>query len=486
MKQNTGLFSKHVLGQITAIFFVQASSASAFAVFYSGLSIYLTKNRYFSQETASVITGLFLSLNYLLPLIGGIVANRLISYKNLYLIGMIISFFGCISLLFNNLYIGLSLFLMGSLSNVCLSIFLTQLFSIDQKEQRRVAFIWNYIGMNIGFMGGYLFTGFSTFFNNYFYLFFAMSLLVLISLILAIFFIKEPKMNVTINKSITHQITTMLPIIVMLVSIINFAFHYASNLHCIVTALTIILFSLIMLYALRNTKGIEKINLIKFIYFSIASIIFWSFYMLTPIAIMQLIETSVQKKLFNINFAPQWFTNVNSFVILIFAPVLTVIAKNKKIFSDTSHYFTVGFLFACFAFVTMASGLYFSSETSKLSPLIILGYLISLTIGEIFISPISDTFIGEYIQESLRGLMTGAERVAICIGVLFATSISNTFIFPYINKSGLTLENSIKLTHLFFPVSCLFFILAFAVIPIMRNKQLYLVKKQPQEFACAD
>ena len=50
------------IGQITAIFFIQASSSAAFAVFFSGLSLYLTQQEYFTKEAATVITGVFLSV----------------------------------------------------------------------------------------------------------------------------------------------------------------------------------------------------------------------------------------------------------------------------------------------------------------------------------------------------------------------------------------------------------------------------------------
>ncbi|MDR3490817.1 MAG: MFS transporter [Gammaproteobacteria bacterium] len=469
---NKQLDRKDVRGQIISIFFIQITSTISFAVFYSGLSIYLTQNQFFSKESASLVTGLFLSINYFLPLIGGIIANHFISFKKLYVIGTISNFIGCLLLINNNLYLGLSLFLMSSVSNVCLNIFLTQLFTINQKIQRRVAFIWNYVGMNLGFMLGYFLTGFSTITNSYFYLFILMSFLVVLSLILTIIFIKEPKVSSRISKSAWHQIMIGAFIIILLVAVIDMLFHYANVMHNFITGFTIIMFCLIMYYALTKSRHDQKQNLIKFIYFSLLTIIFWTFYMLTPIAIMQLIENSVQRNLFNIYFAPQWFTNINSVVILVFAPILTMLIKSKKIFNDSENYFTIGFLFVFFGFVLMTLGLYSSIGLAKLSSLSVLGYLVCLTFGELFISAIGDSFIGELIQESLRGLMTGVARVNICIGVLLASTIGNEFVLPYINKGGLSVESSIKLVQFFFIASCLFLLLACLVPLILRNKRV--------------
>ena len=167
-------FNKNsVVGQIVAIFFIEISSAAAFAVFFSGLSLYLTQKEVHSEYSATLITGLFLSLNYFLPLVGGSIANYLISCKKLYCLGTALSLFGCIILaLGNNLYLGLSLFLMSSLvTNVCLKMFITELFDESQVKQRIAAFMWSYVGMNAGFLLGYFISGYSTNHNSYTYLF---------------------------------------------------------------------------------------------------------------------------------------------------------------------------------------------------------------------------------------------------------------------------------------------------------------------------
>lgn len=462
-------FQKEVFGQIAAIFFIQASSTTAYAVFYSGLSIYLTQHKLFSQELAATITGLFLSLNYCLPLIGGVLANRIISYKTLYLLGTLLSLTGCLLLAYSGyLYISLALFLMGSLVNVCLNMFLTQLFSLEQKTERRIAFIWNYIGMNLGFMLGYFFTGFSVISNSYFYLFIAMSILVLISLTLASLFIKEPKFNSKINKPVTFQIATCLFIISCLIIIIDMFFYYASILHNSILLSTFLIISLIMFYALKKSRTEEKKNLHKFMFFSILAIVFWTFYMLTPIAMMQIIEHAVQRKVLGINLAPQWIVNIDSLIILMFAPILaTILRKNKMFFNNSYNYFVTGFLFSGCGFLFLFAGIYFIFEAYMPLPFM-LGYLISITIGEIFISPASNALIGELIQEPLRGLMTGAWGMNICIGGLLASSIANKFILPYLNINGFTTSSSVTLQHVFLSIGGFLIFLA-AIILIKFN-----------------
>jgi len=466
-----GFFNKGALGQVTAIFFIQASSAIAFAVFFSGLSIYLTENKNFPQGTASLITGLFLSLNYFLPLIGGFIANRYMSYKNLYYLGTLFSFVGCLLLAWDHLYIGLALFLVGSLVKVCLNLFLTQLFSPDETVQRKIAFMWNYIGMNLGFMLGYLLTGFSTISNNYFYLFLIMSVFVVLALVLTMLFIKEPKLASPVEKSTGIQYTLGLLIFSTLVLVIELLFHRVQQIHALITFSAITAFGFIILYAIKKTEGVEREKIIKFFGFSLLSIGFWTCYMLTPIALMQLIDKDVNRMIWGVNFAPQWLANVEPLVILFFAPTLTIFMKKKVFFKKSLDYFYAGFIFTLCGFLLMALGLF---TTSKQIPLfVMLGYLVFLTLGEIFISPASDALLGEYVKEDLRALFTGASRVILCIGALLATSITNSFILPYIGSNGLVRQNIVQLENFFFVGGGLLIILTILIRIIINNKGLF-------------
>lgn len=480
---NTKIFKHEQTTQIIAIFFIQMCSATTFAVFYSGLSLFLTKNKLFSQESAAIFTGLFLSLNYFLPSIGGIIAHRYISYKKLFYLGTFLSFIGCL-LLANGgfLFLGLSFFLMKSLVNVCLSMFVTQLFTTEQSKERRIAFLWNYIGMNSGFMVGFLLTGFSSLSNNYYYLFLFMSVLVLISLVLTWRFIKEPVLKRPISIPVLSQVSASLVIMFLLILSIYLLFSYAGIMHIYVTVASLLTLSLLIYFGLKKSNFMERRNLYKFISFSLMAIIFWTFYMLTPVAIMQLIENGVQRSVFGITLAPQWLINIDSIIILIFAPLLTVIIKksksNKAFFSHSSNYFSTAFLFAFLGFVILGVGLHLSIGEPTLPLWAILGYLILITTAEIFIAPVSNALVGELIQEPLRGIMTGAWSMDIGIGGLLATTIANAFILPNINKNGLTVQNNVHLQHVCIWASSL--LLVFAIMILLSSGKL----KTKEEGAC--
>jgi POT family proton-dependent oligopeptide transporter len=478
------IVKKNILGQIITIFFVQASSTIGYAIFYSGLSIYLTQNKHYSHQASAVVTGLFLSLNYFLPLIGGFMADRTITYKNLYYLGTLSSLAGCLLLISNHfLHLAFALFLIGSLSNVCLKMFVTQLFTREQNNERRAAFTWNYVGMNVGFMIGYFLTGFSTLSNNYHYLFILMACAKVISLIITFLFIHENKPG---QVEVTFQtITANAATIFILVLIINFLFDYAEYIRSWLVIASLVALAGVMSFSFNGSGREEKQKLLQFITFSTMSILFWSVYFLTPIAIMQLINQYVQKTVFGIIIAPQWFGNINSMAILIISPVLSILFKknnrqnNRNYLNQTGLYFSVSFFFAFVGFAILWVGLTCFSDSGKIPALFIVSYLLALTIGEILIYPATSALVGELIKEPLRGIMTGLDSITLALGGLIASIIASNFILPNVDGSnrlsGQIDVQNIQVENTFLILSIILFVAAVVNLYITtKHTKLYV------------
>lgn len=475
--ENSLIKNKNIIGQITAIFFTQASSAAAYAVFFSGLSLYLTQEELFTKEAATVITGLFLSLNYFLQLIGGMIANRIITYKKLYCLGSAVSVGGCILLSYAvNLKVGLALFLMSSLvTNVCLNMFITKLFREDQVNERRIAFIWNYVGMNLGFLIGGFLSGYYTILNSYSHLFMIMSVLSVVSMILTIAFIKTNEVDSFVKKSTLYQFGVTSLIMAGLVTFIVALFSYASISQKYMTVLSVALLGGLIQYAFKKSGSVEKKKFLQYTFYSGIAIVFWTIYMLTPMAFMQIIQNDVQHTIFGITFAPQWFVNIDSIVILMIAPQLAFLLKRQTSSSKrplgTLGYFALAFLFTTAAFLFLLLGLSSFIDHAMLPVWGILGYLILLTVGEIFISPIGNSLIGEIIPESMRGLMTGAWSMNIGIGGLLASVIANRFILPYVDKNGLVGSNLVQFQNIIIIISLMLVLLTTALYLFRRSSK---------------
>ena len=61
---------------VTPLYFIQIFSTFSFAILYSSLTLYLTKELELSNTAANGIVGLFLAFNYILHLIGGLIGGR--------------------------------------------------------------------------------------------------------------------------------------------------------------------------------------------------------------------------------------------------------------------------------------------------------------------------------------------------------------------------------------------------------------------------
>lgn len=161
---------------LISLYFIQAFSTFSYAILYSSLSLYLTKQLGFSSLTSNSIVGLFLVFNYALHLLGGVIGGSYLSNRSLFLITTVLKSIGILFLAWSQsamLYIGLSLFLVGcGLNTTCYNSLLTQLF--DSEDNRRdKAFFWSYSAMNIGFFAGYIISGFYDHSNYYDDLFWA-------------------------------------------------------------------------------------------------------------------------------------------------------------------------------------------------------------------------------------------------------------------------------------------------------------------------
>lgn len=140
----------------------QLFSTVSYAVLYSTLVLFMTQALGFSATKASAVMGVFAAFNFGLHLLGGYMGGRLVSYRVLFLIGMVLQVIACIILTTpttEHLYIALALFLTGSGLNVpCINMMLTQQFTAEDAG-RETAFFWNYAGMNVGFFLGFTVAG---------------------------------------------------------------------------------------------------------------------------------------------------------------------------------------------------------------------------------------------------------------------------------------------------------------------------------------
>lgn len=252
---------------VTPLYFIQAFSTFSFAILYSSLSLYITKQLGLSNTVSNSIVGLFLAFNFVLHLVGGLMGGRYLSNRALFFITTIIQSLGILFLIFSQastLYLGLSLFLVGcGLNTTCYNTILTQRFDPDD-NRRDKAFFMSYSAMNVGFFAGFIISGFYDYSNQYQQIFYASLFINIITLLLMAFSWADladkntPLMELKDRSS--RRLKHLLGIIgtVLLVPFLMVCFNSADFSNGMVLVVSIIMFFVIVFLGQKQTLKADK------------------------------------------------------------------------------------------------------------------------------------------------------------------------------------------------------------------------------------
>lgn len=401
-----------------ALFFIQIFATLGFSVLYSTLILYATQGLHMSDMLATSITGSFVALNYFLHLLGGYVGGRFMSYRSLFVSSMILQLTGCLLLSVPDttfLLWGLAAFLGGSGFNVtCINCMVTQLFEPDDKR-RESAFLWNYSGMNIGFFVGFSISGYFHLHHNYTQLFLLSGLGNLIATIITFYswqalkdrdtsFLDTPIIKKTRARFI--GISIVIALVFVIRGLLNQT-HFCNQLILVIGAC--ILF-LITFLAVKQQSQAASNKIWAFIILALSAVIFWTLYQLAPMGLNLFIERNVDRHFMGLLIAPQWIQNINTIVIIIGGPLLSMTfsqLRERGININIPLQFSMALILIGIAFAILPFGISMANEQGLTSfPWILVSFTLQ-SLGELFISPIGYAMVGQLAPLRLRGLMMG-------------------------------------------------------------------------------
>lgn len=401
-----------------ALFLIQIFSTLGFSVLYSTLILYTTQGLHMSDTLATSITGSFVALNYFLHLLGGYLGGRFLSNRGLFAIGMLLQMLGCILISVPEptfLLWGLSAFLGGSGLNVtCINCMVTQLFEPNDKR-REAAFLWNYSGMNIGFFIGFSISGYFHLHHAYRELFLLSGLGNLIALIMTLYNWKILRDRDTVfvvsKKAVKKKARIMgLGMIILLVFSLQALLQYTHFCNNLILVIGASMLTLLILLALREPGLNEKNKMFGYIILSLASVTFWTLYQLAPMGLNLFIERNVDRHLLGLIIAPQWVQNINTIVIIIGGPLLSIVfshLRERGINITIPFQFSLSLLLVGIALAILPIGIGFANAEGYVNFNWVLTSYILTSIGELFISPIGYAMVGQLAPVRLRGLMMG-------------------------------------------------------------------------------
>jgi len=403
----------------------QIFSTISFAVLYSTLVLFMTQALGFSVAKASAIMGVVVAFNYGLHILGGYIGGRLISYRVLFLIGMVLQVVACVCLSspsVEHLYIGLALFLTGCGLNVpCINMMLTQQFVGDGNE-RETAFFWNYAGMNIGGFLGFTIAGIFQVSHSYNILFLLTAFTNVIAFILLSIGWKSVadkntplvrKLQTIGNHILFKNNILALILIVVTAALLFFALQYPLNTNYIALGIGILLLAMFYPIAKAQPTKVQRDKVYAYIILAVFGLVFWSAYCLAPMALTVFAEANVNKHILGFTIQTQWFQNVNTLVLAtggFMLPTILIVIRKRFTFSFPMQ-FCFSLFFIGIGFLMLVIGIMTASYDGYTAAIwLILSYFFQ-SIGELLIGPTGYAMIGKLASPNLQGLMMGSWMV---------------------------------------------------------------------------
>jgi POT family proton-dependent oligopeptide transporter len=154
----------------------------------------------------------------------------------------------------------------------------------------------------------------------------------------------------------------------------------------------------------------ERNKMWGYIILALASIIFWTLYQLAPMGLNLFIERNVDRHFLGFIIAPQWVQNINTIVIILGGPLLSVVftqMRERGININIPFQFSLALFLIGTSFAILPVGISMADAAGLTNfNWILASYLLQST-GELFISPIGYAMVGQLAPVKLRGLMMG-------------------------------------------------------------------------------
>ncbi len=416
-----------------ALFFMQLFSTMAYSVLYATLVLFAVQALHLSAKQANGIIATFVAFIFALHLIGGFLGGRLLSFRGLFLIGMLFQAIGSILISIINikfLYLGMAIFLAGSGLNMpCINCMITQLFEPEDKR-RETAFLWNYSSMNIGFLIGYTGAGYFQIEQQFHLLFLLTSFASIIAFCITLLNwekLKDVKTHLTqptVSKIIRAIIA--LCIILLLIIPLYFILIHANISSKLVIYVGIIMGLIIILLALYRKNKLEKNKLFAYLIFGLASLTFFTLYQLCPMALTLFLERNVDRNIAGFTVPTEWFLNIDTMIAIFGCPLFAYFMHQLRLKGyniNMPWLFSLGLLFIGVAVAILPIGIYFANSNGLVSSKWLFISYTLLALGEVSISPIGYALVGQLAPPKMRGLLMGVWLMISGV----AASLSNVF-----------------------------------------------------------
>ncbi len=419
-----------------ALYFTQVFSTISFAVMYATLVLYMREQVGLTTHQANILTGVYFAYNFALHLLSGYLGGRFFSYRALVTVGLIFQLIGALILSMGTmtaLYWGLACMLLGTGTMVtCLNMLLSQLFNSDEVQKRQTAFLWNYSGMNIGFILGFTVAGYYQLHVNYTILFLVTAANNVLAFGILLTQWKWMQDRNTIMSSTTARLKRFqrygigFLIVFLLIPILHWLLSHAEISDILILIIGALMVVVLILIALRH-QGPERKKIFAFFILLMSAQIFWIVYQLAPMSLTIFAKDNVDRHVFGFLIAPGWIQNINSVTICIGAPLLAVFfgwLRHKQFLVSLPMQYTVGLTFTAVGLLILPMGIASGHLGYMVFWWLFATYVLQ-AVAELLISPIGFSIVGQLIPLHWQGLCMGTTLLNSGVAAVLASFFSN-------------------------------------------------------------
>lgn len=447
------------------------------------LMLYLTKALGFSDSEGYSLTGAFSALAYIAPLLGGIIADRLLGFKSAVMWGGIFLILGYALLALPGMYffyLGLATIIVGTgLFKSNISTLLGALYPPGDTA-REAGFTLFYIGINIGV----LLSGTSDLIREHFgwhNVFAFASAGLMFGLAIFCWGMLQGKMTYNHAVPLLRRRFYFSKIFlgmycVAAIAMLSYLLQTGVLGKWLLPLFGIGLLFFIFIFAYRQNVE-DRNKLLSLNILIISSVIFWSIFLQMFFSVTLFIDRLVDKQLFGLSIPTTEFYPLESIFVILLGPLFawswqTLNQANKN--PSTFLKFVLAIAMLSIGFLLLAVSASFPNANNMVSPWwIVLAYLL-FTIGEMLLYPIGLSAVTLLSPPKFTGMMMGIWFVALGYGGQFAGMLAKIASVP---ESTQHISNELLIyQHAFL----IYAILAFVVAMILFFVQM-LVKKNLQE-----
>lgn len=467
---------RHHPKSLPYLFLTEMWERFGFYVVQGMLVLYLTESFGFSDDRSYAISGAFTALAYISPIVGGLLADKLLGFKTAIIWGIVFLIIGYALLAQpwfpKTFYIALATIIVGvGLLKPNISSLLGAMYDMDDPN-RDSGFTIFYIGINFGILFAGLGSGFIKDYFGWHAGFGLASLGLVIGLITFNLGLKEFKHLTTLKQSST-ALAQLLVILGCIPVIAIFSYLLQSIALCqwLLSLVGVFLLIFLFIFTLKQEPYFRR-RLFTLNMLILSSVIFWMIYWQMFLSVNLFIDRLIDKYWFGIHIPTTAFYTLEALFIIILGPALawswqTLNQSNRN--PSSLLKFVLAIFLVGLAFVTLTLSTYFPNAEHLINPLwIVLSYFL-ITLGEMLLSPIGLSAVTILAPPHLVGLMMGIWFVSLGFGGQFAGILAK---FSSIHKS----DNLMTVLQTYRSAFLIYACLAFAVALILFFIQLRLRK----------